>query len=382
MMSGSSPDRARAMVDRREALGLTSAAALWAYSAGPLRAQTGTRSLRSLAEEKGMRFGSAIAANRGGGIGNPRYTALIRTECDIIVPENEMKWQALRPSPTQFDFGPADAILAFADANKIAVRGHNLLWNRPKWQPAWLNDYDFGVQPASAAARLLTTHITTVCARYQGRIQSYDVVNETVQPEDGTFVRTAISDAIGGTVAAVDLAFRTARAAAPGVQLVYNDYMSWEPGNEHHRAGVLRLLESLRKRDTPVDALGVQSHLVAQKSPPQQRAWREFLDDVVGMGYGLVVTEFDVRDSALPTNIAQRDARIAALTTDYFDMMFSYRQLRDVLVWGLCDSFSWLQAFEARPDGASTRGCLFDGNYVAKPVREAIARALTITTAR
>ena len=372
------------MIDRRRALGLAGSATLGAWLCDPWRAAAAAPavSLKALAQAKGMRFGSAAARGGGGGVTDPRYAALLRAECDLLVPENEMKWQALRPSAARFDFGPADTIVEFAQANGIAVRGHNLLWNRPKWQPAWLNDYDFGVQPARAAAKLLTTHIETVIGRYQGRVHSWDVVNETVQPEDGTLVRTAISDAIGGTLETVDLAFRTARAAAPDAQLVYNDYMSWEIGNENHRTGVLHLLEALRRKGTPVDALGIQSHLVADGSHPQEHAWRGFVDAVVGMGYGLVITEYDVRDRALPRDIVKRDAGVAALTQSYFDMMFSYRQLRDVLVWGLCDSFSWLLGFEPRPDGAAARGCLYDAAYAAKPVRQAIAAAFEATSAR
>jgi len=366
--------------DRRTALRLAGTAVIGAMAPGLARAAP--PSLAQLAAAKGMRFGSAVAAHAGGGVANPRYAALMRAECNILVPENEMKWQALRPSAHAFNFGPADAIVAFAESSGMAVRGHNLLWNRPKWQPAWLEGYDFGVRPASAAADLLTTHIRTVCEHYHGRITSFDVVNETVLPEDGSLARTAISDAIGGTLDTVDLAFRTARAAAPGVQLVYNDYMSWEPGNEAHRAGVLRLLEALRKRGTPVDALGVQSHLIAQGAAPQQRAWRDFIAAVVAMGYDLVISEFDVRDRGLPRAIAARDAGVAALARDYFDMMLSWPQCRDVLVWGLCDSFSWLQGFEPRSDGAPTRGCPYDGDYTAKPLRAAIAAAITAASPR
>ncbi len=340
--------------------------------------------LHALAQAKGMRFGSAISAGGadGGSVNNPHYLALIEADCGVLVAENEMKWQALRPSPTRFDFAAADCIMDYTTRNHLALRGHNLLWNRPEWQPAWLKDYDFGVRPASKAALLLTTHINTVCARYKGRIGSYDVVNETVLPETGALTQTPLSAAMGGTEALVDLAFHTARAAAPDAQLVYNDYMSWEPGNETHRVGVLKFLEGLRKRGTPVDALGVQSHLVAQLAQPQEREWRAFLDAVTGMGFALLITEFDVRDAALPQDVSQRDAGVAAVSKAYLDMMFSFPQVRDVLVWGMADPFSWLQSFERRADGLATRGCLYDAGYAAKPLRAAFAAAFAAAQKR
>ncbi|PTS88076.1 glycosyl hydrolase, partial [Sphingomonas sp. HMWF008] len=320
--------------------------------------------LNHLAAAKGMRFGSCISAGGGGSFLNPRYAALVARECGVLVAENEMKWQAIRPSATTFDFRRFDAIAAYAGKHGLALRGHTLLWHRPKWMPAWVATHDFGPRPATAAAAMITDHVATVCARYRGPIRSFDVVNETVLPEDGSLAQTALSQAIGGTETLIDTAFHAARAAAPGAQLVYNDYMSWEPGNEQHRTGVLKLLEGFRKRGTPVDALGVQSHLIAGRKP-QEQAWRAFIDDVTAMNYGLLITKFDVRDGDLPADLATRDAAIAAEARAYLDLMFSYPALRDVLVWGLADPYSWLQGFEPRADGLPTRGCPYDAGLLA-----------------
>jgi endo-1,4-beta-xylanase len=362
------------MITRREgiALGLGTAA----MAVAPRALANTAPSLNDLASAKGMRFGSCVGAGSGGGsFRNPRYAALLERECGILVPENEMKWQATRPSPTTFDFAAFDAMVDYAARKKLAMRGHTLLWHRNQWMPKWMETNDFGARPATAAADMLTTHINAVTGRYRNRIASFDVVNETVI-EDGTLAQTALSHAIGGTEALVDLAFRAARAAMPKAQLVYNDYMSWETGNEKHRAGVLKLLEGFKKRGTPVNALGLQSHLVvADSAKPQETEWRKFIDAVVAMGYDLLITEFDVREPGLPADVVKRDAGVVAITRAYFDMMVSYPQLRDVLVWGMVDPYSWLQNFEPRKDGQATRGCPYDAGFVAKPMRAAMAAA-------
>jgi endo-1,4-beta-xylanase len=340
--------------------------------------------LNVLAKAKGMRFGSAVGAGHSGSgsFRNPDYAALLKRDCGLLVPENEMKWQALRPSSTEYNFAPFDEMVNFAEKNTIAIRGHTLMWHRPQWQPTWLETHDFGTRPASEAARLLTTHIKSVTDRYRGRILSFDVVNETVL-EDSTLAQTAISRAIGGTETLVDLAFRTARAQLPDAQLVYNDYMSWEPGNEKHRAGVIKLLEGFKMRGVPVDALGIQSHIRIDSydpstgtEPRQEREWRKFLDEVTGMGYDLLVTEFDVNDQALPANFAARDASVAAYAKGYLDLMFNYTQLKDVLAWGMCDPYSWLQEFKPlRTDGQPKRCCPYDAEFKPKPLYAAIASA-------
>ena len=185
--------------------------------------------------------------------------------------------------------------------------------------------------------------------------------------------------------AVLDLAFHTAREQLPDGELVYNDYMSWEPdhiiGNKHV-PDVLRLLEGFRKRGTPVDALGIQSHIEIYSLDPatgvgpyMEREWRTFLDEVVDMGYSLLITEFDVKDKALPSDIALRDAKVADYTRRYLDVMLDYAVLDDILAWGMVDRFSWLQGFAPRDDELEVRPTLYSSDYRPKPLREAIARS-------
>jgi endo-1,4-beta-xylanase len=149
---------------------------------------------------------------------------------------------------------------------------------------------------------------------------------------------------------------------------------------------VLRLLEGFRKRGTPVDALGIQSHIeifaidpATGVGPYATREWRRFLDEVTGMGYRLLVTEFDVKDKALPANIAQRDEKVADFARRYFELMLDYdAHLEDILAWGMVDRFNWLQGFEParRADGLEVRGTPYDSQYRAKPLRSALAQVL------
>jgi endo-1,4-beta-xylanase len=378
-------------IDRRGALLGIGATALSAASASAMPGAGEARkqprdSLASVARRAGLAFGSAFAwsapgADRGS-FANPAYARLLERECALLVPENEMKWQRLRPAPDAFDFARFDAMVRYARKHGFAVRGHTLLWHQTKWMPKWEATHDFGSRPASAAAALLTRHIDTVCARYGKSIYSYDVVNEAVNPDDSDLHQTALTRAIGGGSAAIDLAFHTARAAAPHAELAYNDYMSWAPGNAKHRAGVLRLLEGMRKRGVPVDVLGVQSHLITQGTDTGvavsrlQTDWRRFLDDVTAMGYRLSITELDVRDNNLPADPAVRDRAVADFTRAYLDVMFDYPALKDVLAWGMTDRYSWIEGFEPRGDRARRRPCPYDDAFRAKPMRSAIAGAL------
>jgi len=375
-------------VTRRYALAAISAMA----ASAPMEAALGTGApskpgLSDVAETRGRRFGSCISYNTfradSASIQNPAYTDLVARECGLVVPENEMKWQALRPGPEQFDFTRMDAIATWAESAGFGVRAHTLLWHRPQWFPEWLNNYDFGARPATEAERLLTTHINQVMERYGSRVQSWDVVNEAIDHDGHGILETSLSRAMGSGEATLDLAFHTAREAAPGAQLVYNDYMSWEPQHEAHCNDVLRLLEGFRKRGTPVDALGIQSHIeifdidpATGNGPYREKGWRNFLDEVVGMGYRLLLTEFDVKDKALPSDIATRDEKVADFARRYLELTLSYPQVDDVLAWGMVDKYSWLQGFAPRDDKLEVRCCPYGSDYRAKPLRDTLLTTL------
>lgn len=375
------------MVDctRRTLLAGAGAAALlphtaWAEPAiGP--------SLDVLAGLSGRRFGSAIGGGHGGPLtrsfDDPAYRAIMAAECGVMTPENELKWSVVRRGGAgSFDFAPADRLLAFAEANGMAFRGHTLLWHHPQYTPEWVAKHDYGSKPASEAARLIEEHVTTVCTRYGRRILSYDVVNEAIDPETGDYRKTPLTQHLSPQEA-VDLAFRAARAAAPEAELVYNDFMSWEPGSPRHVPAVLELLEGFRKRGVPVDALGIQGHIGdpgGAKSAPfgarDERAWRRFLDAVTAMGYKLHITELDVSDKKLPAPAAERDAQVADYARAYLDCMLSYTQLGDIVLWGITDQYNWLNGLTPRSDGLPKRPTPYDDQFRAKPLRAAIAEAL------
>jgi endo-1,4-beta-xylanase len=328
-------------------------------------------------------------ANRGS-IANPAYASIIERECSLLVAENEMKWQWTRPGPDKFDFRQFDAIVDYATTRGCALRGHTLLWLPQKWYPKWLVKHDFGSSPATTAEALLKMHVQTVCQRYGSKIYSYDVVNEAVQPETGEIRDTVVTKALGGE-ATLDLMFHAARAEAPKAELVYNDYMSWERNSvdETHMRGVLKLLEGFRKRGTPVDTFGIQSHIrllkpltVAEIVRESEGPWRRFVDEVVGMGYKLIITEFDVNDRMAPADIATRDRMVADYAKAYLDLMLSYPQLRDILAWGMVYRYSWLNGFDPRADKQMKRGTPYDAVFRPKPLREAIASAFVSAPVR
>lgn len=354
----------------------TAAAATLPFAAEAADAST----LKALADRKGLLFGSAISAHQLGLLPGTtpdlRYQTLITTQCSVVVPENEFKMHSLLREPGEdYDFAPADALVSFARQNKIRMRGHTLLWNKTRYIPKWLTEHDFGASPKRETERFLRDYIARVCDHFGDFIISWDVINETLDPSTGKLWDTPFSRNLGFD--ALRIAYETAHEHAPRAQLVYNDYISWYPYDKIHRTALLKLLADFRKNRVPVHALGIQSHIGHTPIDPHSRKeWLAFLDAVVAMGYRLLITEFDVSDFGLPTNFRERDASIAAVARDYLDMMLSYRQLDQLLCWGLVDKYSWMQWMGTRSDKTSQRPDPYDDEYRPKPIRDAIAAAI------
>jgi len=376
-------------ITRRRYIAMTMAAGAAALVTGPAQAAvagSNPQSLAGLARAKGLTgFGSAI-----GGVGQPGSAfgdlgarQIQQRECNILVPENELKWTSVRPSYKDFDFHGADVLVDWAEQNGMKIRGHNLLWLRPDRNSDWLNNYDFGSRPAAEAERLLRDHVTTVCKRYGDRIFTWDVVNEAIDPATGKMRDMVFSRHLGDDC--MDIVFDAARKAAPHTALVYNDFMTWGDNSARHREGVLELLSRMKSRKVPVDVLGVQSHIGAGEignvkgtmtfDSREESDWKGFVDGATALYPRLQITEFDVSELGTPADISERDRIIADLAQRYLEMMLRYEGLELVMCWGMLDHHSWLQSRTRRPDGMLKRGCPYDPNYQPKPLRQAIANA-------
>jgi endo-1,4-beta-xylanase len=336
--------------------------------------------LKDLAGEKGIRFGAAT------GIGafrrDPRQKEMLARECSIMVHENELKMYSVQNNRLgEFTFGAADEIMAFAQENKIPMRGHTLFWARDDYTPKWLLDYTF--KDKAEAEKMLRDYVGKVADHYGDRITSWDVVNETVHPETGEMRSNVYSRVLG--MDAIRIAFDEARQRLPKTQLVYNDFMSWEVGNGPHRDGVIKLLRWMRDNKVEINALGIQSHLGNGYDimHPELTAWTKFLDDVVALDLDMIITEFDVCDQYVPTDdIEVRDTICATVGRIYLDQMLSYKQTKDVLFWTMPDHRNWLQGFRPRPDGKPLRPTIFDADYKKKPLYDALAESFIMASAR
>jgi endo-1,4-beta-xylanase len=356
-------------IQRREFL--VSVGAAGVCTALPAAGSAYGPALKERAQKRGLLYGAAIHNDLL--TSDPAFAAAYQRECAIAVPEGELKWNALRPSPTEFDFHAAEQLLAWTLGHDIRMRGHTLVWHQsiPKW---------FGRYTTTTNARsVLDTHISTVVGHFRGRIHSWDVINEVIEPHDGRADALRIHpwlELLGAGY--LDMAFHAAHEADPDAILTWNENILEEESDycEAKRVAMLQMLEGMRRRSTPINAIGIQSHLYGDHAPVAGPKFRRFLHEVSDLGVKIIVTELDIRDAGLPADPKIRDRMIADLYYTYLSTVLAHKSVIAVLTWGLSDKYTWLSTYAPRPDGLPVRPLPLDAMLAPTSAWEAIARAL------
>lgn len=245
-----------------------------------------------------------------------------------------MKWDRIHPGPDTYDFIEADWNMRFAEENDLRVHGHNLCWNSPATYPGWFKT----VLSRNNARQFLTDHITTVMKRYQGRISSWDVVNEPVVSwpgrSDGLYPGVWL-DLLGPEY--LDIAFHAAALADPGALRVLNIHHVEQgtPDDELTRSRALALLKQLIGRGVPVEAVGLESHLDASQALGGA-PFRQFVTDIRSLNLQVLVTELDVAEERVGQPQSW-DAAAAKYYGDYLDEVIPSANPQTIIFWSLRD---------------------------------------------
>jgi endo-1,4-beta-xylanase len=335
------------------------------------------QSLRERATAKGLIYGSAIS--RRALVSDSEYGKYFAQECGMLVPEWELKWRSLRPSPDRFDFSASDALLNFAQQHQMQFRGHTLVWHQAN--PTWLKE----TITRRNAEQLLVDHVQTVVKHYAGKIHSWDVVNEAIRPGDDQpngMRQTLWLQSLGEQY--IDIAFRAAAEADPDAMLVYNDVNLEDSSREQEtrRQAVLGLISRMKSRGTPIHALGIQGHWAAWQDRFDPNRLRNFLKEIAGMGLKIMITEMDITDRRLPKDIPTRDRIVAGMYEDYLSVVLDEPAVIGVITWGLSDKYSWLSDYAPRRDRKPVRPLPLDDRMQRKLAWNALARSFDQTFLR
>jgi len=304
---------------------------------------------------------------------DPRAALLILQQFNMATPENIMKAQVIHPQWAVYNFDMADKMVAYCQKNNIKVNAHTLIWHSQL--PAFVRR----IQSVDSFRTFFTDHIKTVASRYDGKVYSWDVVNEALN-DDGTMRKSIFFQKLGGDF--VTEAFRIAQSSAPNTQLYYNDYGNEQPAK---RAGCIALIKKIQVAGVRIDGVGIQGHWHLGRIPLKEI--EESILQYSALGIKVMFTELDIEvlprslqgadvnqrmigDSSLnPYKNGLPDSVQQKLAADYealFKLFLKYKgKIGRVAFWGVNDGQSWLNGWPVA--GRTNYPLLFDRDFKPKP---------------
>lgn len=302
---------------------------------------------------------------------------ILRDEFNTITPENIMKWMYVHPNENEFYFEETDKYVELGLENDMFIVGHTLIWHSQIAD--WMNE----VTDSADMAKHFKNHIDRIVGRYQGKIDSWDVVNEALN-EDGTLRGSSFLKVMGNDY--IDLAFKLAANADPKAELIYNDYNLWKPKK---REGVVRLVKHLQANGIKIDGVGMQAHW-SLEGPSIEDIENSILA-YSELGVKVMFTELDVTvlpnpwdlngaaveqnydkfegdpimnpyPESLPDSI---QLKLAKRYEDIFNLFLKHKdKIGRVTFWGVNDGQSWLNGWPIK--NRTNYPLLFDRNYNPK----------------
>lgn len=343
--------------------------------------------------------------------------ANIKSQYDIVTPENCMKPQPLHPWEGRYNFRTADAMVEWCKQNGVKVWGHTLVWHsqtapwffqaenpeapaeefdtprrmtpppnaipnpnapRPSKAEVWRNSIKGEMASREVALDRLEKHIKTVVGHYKGAVVGWDVVNESIG-DGGKGLTENLRDfswyqVVGPDVLA--LAFKWAHEADPDAQLYYNDY-GIEQGavaNKGKHASSMLLLKRLIAEKVPVTGVGIQGHWHLNTNLADVE---KAIENYASLGLRVSITELDVtaigdNSGAMDVNQGDKNSnknyeKQAEVYRKLFEIFKRHADVIDrVTLWGLNDVRSWRRGQDA---------LLFDGQMNPKPAYKAVIDA-------
>jgi endo-1,4-beta-xylanase len=234
----------------------------------------------------------------------------------------------------------------------MKVRGQNLVWSTGEQTPA----YAFGDGTNSAANQALVTsniqeHIQSEVQHFGSNVYAWDVVNEPLDPtqsdclEHGPFYQV-----LGPSY--IDIAFNAAKQYAPaGTKLFLNDYSTTDP---NRLACLVTVLQELRARGVPVDAVGHEMHNAINYPTPESmlQAVNTVHDHFPELEQQVTELDMSVYNAGditsnygnnIPPSVL---AEQGWLYKQYFDVFRLLKgKLSAVTFWGMADDDTWLDGF-------------------------------------
>lgn len=263
-------------------------------------------------------FGTAISSRVLGGqisrADRDQYLVTVKANFNCAVHENALKWYSTETKAGEVDYGDADRILDWCEANDIPMRGHCLFWSVEQYVQDWLKALD-----TDALRQAVERRARDVARRFHGRITEHDLNNEMLH---GSYYRDRLGPGI------IKEMTTWARDENPDLIFYVNDYNILS-GKELDR--YVAQIEDFLNQGIPVGGIGVQGHFHGEIPLD---AVATSLDRLAQFNLPIKVTEFDMKT-------LDEEAKAQGLR-DFFKLCFAHKAVSGILLWGFWAGRHWL----------------------------------------
>ena len=276
----------------------------------------------------------------------------------------------IRDSPTAdtYDFHETDAIVDLARRHNIRVHGHTLVFGEAN--PVWVQQLPTATaEDKQHVQQVMLGHIAKVVDRYEGKISTWDVINEPIadyeqfyqgggELRDHVWYRAMGEDYIAK-------AFRAAHEADPDAKLFINDYGLEQDGERWDT--FYSLVKRLKQQGVPIDGVGFQAHVYEQADRIPTDVLRAHIQALEQLGLQSRISEIDVYTDDGQTVQADEYSKVLKTCLD-LPSCVSYT------TWGVSDRYNMWRD----DDGSLQNGqdFLWDQAMQPTPAVEAIRKTL------
>lgn len=292
-------------------------------------------------KRSGFPFGSAINNHI---LNNIAYQNWFTSRFTVATFENEMKWYSTEYKQGYENYNVADAMLQFAKQHGISVRGHNVFWDDPRYQPSWVPSLSPDQLKSAVEKRL-----QSLVSRYKGQLIAWDVVNENLH---FSFFESKLGQNFSARI------FNEVHNIDAKPYLFLNEYNTIEDSRDGSStpARYIQKLWEIRRypgnRFLPL-AIGLESHF--PNSAPNLPYMRASIDTLAATGRPIWITELDVAPQANQAGYLEQVLREA----------HSHPQVEGIVMWT-----AW------SPDGNCYKTCLVDKNFKNLPCGDVVDKLL------
>ncbi len=253
-------------------------------------------------------------------------------------------------------------LAGWCKARGIATKGHPLVWNysQLKWLPKDLGQVE----------KLQLAHVSDCVKTFRGKIDVWDVVNETTNfAQKPNKKRAPTVTAMWEKVGRIEFprrAFRAARKANPNATLIINDF---HVGDDF--AAVVR--QMVDEKGAPLyDVIGLQSHMHGG-TWSNGKLWT-VCERFAQFKKPIHFTELTILSGKKGwhrpkpwASTPEGEAQQARDAERVYTLLFSHPSVEAITWWNLTDAHAWMQA----PAG------LLDKNMSPKPAYNVLKKLIT-----